>query len=206
MIDLAALLGLRDRSRVDSLQALAEFIDRNAAFLVQKGIYEYARARAGHYSKVLFGEPGFQQAVEASRWRAYPLGLAMVAEIAEGLLRPAAGEDRQAELDAFRTLVMAVFDRYPVPAVLDETTWREQRSDLEQRLQLIGLHPPKRAMDIPEPYARSYFDLFPIHQKLRSAEFPSTRGYLSVTACNIHDELQKRLDAPTVAALLTGGD
>ena len=76
-------------------QALADFIDRNAAFVVQKGIYEYSRARAGHYAKVLFREPEFQAAADESRWRAYPLGLAMVAELVEGVLRPAAGEDRQ---------------------------------------------------------------------------------------------------------------
>ena len=67
--------------------SLADFIDQNAAFLVQKGIYEYARARAGHYAKVLFGEEGFQRAVEQSRWRAYPLGLAMVGEAVEGVIR-----------------------------------------------------------------------------------------------------------------------
>ena len=56
---------------------------------MQKGIYEYSRARAGHYAKVLFREPEFQAAVEESRWRAYPLGLAMVAELVEGVLRAA---------------------------------------------------------------------------------------------------------------------
>jgi hypothetical protein len=34
--------------------ALAEFIDGNAAFVTQKGLYEYSRVRAGHYAKVLF--------------------------------------------------------------------------------------------------------------------------------------------------------
>src|SRR5213080_3939170 len=63
---------------------LADFIDEQSAFLTQKGIYEYSRARAGHYAKVLFRESGFQEAVERSRWRAYPLGLAMVAELVEG--------------------------------------------------------------------------------------------------------------------------
>ena len=47
-----------------------------------------------------------------------------------------------------------------------------------RRLPLIGLHPPKRAMDIPEPFAESYFDLMPIHEKLRRSEFPTTRNYL----------------------------
>ena len=58
--------------------AVAAFIDSKAAFLMQKGIYEYSRARAGHYAKVMFGEQLFIDAFEPARWRAYPLGLAMV--------------------------------------------------------------------------------------------------------------------------------
>lgn len=90
---------LRRRPLIRDAQQLADFIDRNAAFLVQKGIYEYSRARAGHYSKVLFREPEFRQAVEHARWTAYPLGLAMVGEVAEGVLRPHIGADRRAVLD-----------------------------------------------------------------------------------------------------------
>ena len=202
MMNLLALF--RRHSAIADAEALAEFIDGNAAFLVQKGIYEYARARAGHYSKVLFGEKGFQEAVELSRWRAYPLGLAMVAEMAEGLLRPAAGDDRQQQLEALCALVLSVFDRYPVPAAVGEAAWAELRAELARRLLLIGLHPPKRAMDIPEPFARSYFDLMPIHEKLRRAEFPTARNYLRVTMCNIHDELSKRLNAQSLVGTLRG--
>ena len=79
---------------------LADFIDQRAAFVAQKGIYEYSRARAGHYAKVLFSEPEFQAAADNSRWRAYPLGLAMVAELAEGLLRPADRSDRNQQIEA----------------------------------------------------------------------------------------------------------
>ena len=79
---------LRRRPPLQTLDELADFIDAQAAFLAQKGIFEYSRARAGHYAKVLFAEVGFQHAVEQSRWRAFPLGLAMAAEIMEGILRP----------------------------------------------------------------------------------------------------------------------
>jgi hypothetical protein len=185
--------------------ALAEFIDGHAAFLVQKGIYEYSRARAGHYSKVLFREKSFQDAVERSRWCAFPLGLAMVAEAAEGLLRPMAGDDRLAQVEALRALVLSIFDRYPVSPAVGEPAWTDLRADLANRLQQVGLHPPKRAMDIPEQFAQRYFDLMPIHEKLRRAEFPAMRNYLRVTMCNIHDELDKRLDAQTLVPLLTGG-
>lgn len=194
---------LRRRPPIATADALADFIDRNAAFLVQKGLYEYSRARAGHYAKVLFGEKGFQDAVELSRWRAYPLGLAMLTEAADGLLRPAAGEASPRILDALRSIALSVFDKYPAPAALEHSDWGARRAELERRLQSIGLHPPKRAIDIPESFAKEYFDLMPIHEKLRSAEFPTTRSYLRVTMCNIQDELQKRLDVQTLARTLS---
>ena len=184
----------RSSPPIRDAQALADFIDRNAAFVVQKGIYEYSRARAGHYAKVLFREPEFQAAAEQSRWRAYPLGLALVAELVEGVLRPAAGEDRQAQADALNALVISVFDRYPAPAAIGESAWIEQRAELARRLKLIGLHPAKLAMDIPEQFAESYFEMMPIHEKLRGRDFPTTRNYLRVTMVNIHEELTKRLD------------
>jgi hypothetical protein len=192
----------RRRQPIASLEAPADFIDGNAALLVQKGIYEYSRARAGYYSKILFAEEDFQQAVEHARWRAYPLGLAMVAEVAEGLLRAGDDDDRQRQLETLRALVVSVFDRYPAPAAIGEPAWAELRAALARRLQLIGLHPPKRAIDIPEQFVQSCFDLMPIHEKLRRAEFPTTGSYLRVTLCNIHDELSKCLNARALVGML----
>jgi hypothetical protein len=201
-------MGLLDLVRrrpppVREATALAEFIDRNAAFLVQKGIYEYARARAGHYSKVLFAESGFQEAVEHARWRAYPLGIAMVTEMVEGVLRPHV-EERRAALDALVSLSLSVFDRYPVPASVGADAWAELRSDLKRRLDLIGVHAVKPAKDIPVPFAEHYFDLMPIHEKLRMAERPTITSYLRVTICNIHEEFSKRADAAALAQALSG--
>jgi hypothetical protein len=191
----------RRKPAIRDQSALATFIDENAAFLVQKGIYEYSRARAGHYAKVLFREPGFKHAVEVSRWRAYPLGLLMVSEMVEGALRASAA-DRHAALDAVSALALGIFDRYPVSPELGDQAWGELRAELTRQLALIALHPPKRAIDIPEQWARAYFDLLPVHEELRTREFPTIRSYLRVTLCNIHDELMKRLDLPAVAATM----
>ena len=68
----------RSKPPIRNMSAVATFVDENAAFLMQKGLYEFARARSGHYAKVLFGEPEFQHAIEVARWRAYPLGLVIV--------------------------------------------------------------------------------------------------------------------------------
>lgn len=191
----------RDPSIYDAA-SLADFIDRHAAFLVQKGIYEYSRARAGHYAKVLFREPAFLDAVEEARWRAFPLGLAMVGEVAEGILRPSYQIDRPVGIAAVRELVLTVFDRYPTPMQLDGSSWREARADLAHRLELIGLHSVKRVIDIPETLAPVYFDLMPIHENLRGSDFPTMRNYLKVVLCNIHDELSRTMDVPAVVAAL----
>lgn len=182
--------------------ALAEFIDRNAAFLVQKGMYEYSRARAGHYAKVMFSEPEFLEAIERARWQAYPLGLAMVGEMVEKVLNPLIAEDRREGLDALTSLVLSVFDRYPIPQPFGAAAWEEARGELARRLDLVGLHPPKPVKDIPVPVAKLYFDMMPIHEKLRAPDFPAITNYLRVSLINIHDELVNCLDAPAAVQSL----
>jgi hypothetical protein len=190
------------RPPIADLSALADFVDEQSAYLVQKGLHDYARALSGHYAKVLFSEREFLDVLERSRWKAYPLGLAMVGEVTEGVLRPCAGPDPAQQLDRFAALVLAIFDRYPLPAALGEQEWRDARSELGRRLQQIGLHPPKRVINVAEPYARTYWDLMPIHKEAKSRDFPTTRSYLQVMLCNIHDQLERRADAPALARQL----
>ena len=178
--------------------ALAEFIDANAAFVTQKGIYEYARARAGHYAKVLFSEQGFQEAADHARWRAYPLGLGMVAEIVDNVLHRGRDVERLPGLQKLREVVLDVFDRYPPPAALDSQSWRDSRAELVRRLDQLSLHPPKRAIDIPETYIQPYFEAMPIHEKLKKTDFHTTHAYLKVVLCNVHEELENRIDLPAL--------
>ena len=63
--------------------------------------------------------------------------------------------------------------------------WSLARADLEHWLQRVGLHPPKRALDISEPLAETYFNLMLIHEKLREPDFPTLRNYVQVTLRNI---------------------
>src|SRR6266540_3200560 len=125
----------RPRPPIRDRAELADFIDAQSAFIVQKGIYEYSRARAGHYAKVLFAEEGFAQSVEHARWQAFPLGLAMVGEMVEGVLAShATGMSRREILDQLTLVVLSVFDRYPVPPSIGEVAWLEARRDLAHRL------------------------------------------------------------------------
>ena len=61
----------RRKPRIRDVADLADFIDQRAAFLVQKGMYDYARARSGPHAKWLLGEAEFQERINQSRWRAH---------------------------------------------------------------------------------------------------------------------------------------
>lgn len=192
----------RRRPPIRDAASLANFIDENAAFLVQKGIYEYSRARAGPYAKMLMVEPAFVAAVNRARWLAYPLGLAMMAEMIEGMLQPPSGHERHAMVEALATLVLSVFDRYPLPEPLAAQEWAAARDALAQRLAGIGLHPPKPVRDIPTPMLQAYFDLMPIDERLRGRDLASVHSYLRIGMVNAQDRLAHRFDAAAVAAAL----
>jgi hypothetical protein len=194
----------RRKPKIDGPGALADFIDEQSAFIVQKGIYDYTQARAGHYTKVLLKEPGFIEAFERSRWQAYPLGLAMISEMVEGVLDPHTG-DRKPLLEAFQALVLSIFDRYPVPPLVAIGRWREARGELVRKLGQMGMHPPKEVIDIPAPYAQRYFDLMPFHKDLLTRDMPTARSYLQINLINIRDELIQRADPAALARALRAG-
>ena len=200
-----AFLGFfRRKPPIRAIAELTDFIDQQSAYLIQKGIYDYSTARVGPYSKSLLAQQEFMLTMEASRWRAYPLGLAMVGEMVEGVLQPHAAGERRAVLDPLSALVLDIFDRYTVPATIRSDAWLESRRELALKLDQLSLHPPKRVIDIPEPYAERYFHMMPFDKELLTNDVPTTRSFLRLTLTNIRDELVKRMDAAAMAAALRG--
>ena len=130
----------------------------------------------------------------------------MVGEMINGVLASQAdGMQRRQMLDQLITVVVSVLDRYPVPPSIGEEAWLAARNDLAHRLDLAGGHAPKRVMDIPDPLAEAYFAMMPIHEKLRGRDFQTTRNYLRVSLCNIHDELIARMDRAALERALLAG-
>lgn len=185
---------------VADVAALADFIDERAAFVVQKCVFEYARARSGTMSQKLFKEQGFRDAVEASRWINYPIGLVDVAEAVLSTLRDdgtAVGPDA---VEGLIRTAQSVTTRYPVPAGFPDDFWETTRAQVAERLRRASLAPPRLVKDIPKDTAQAFFDNLPIHPELRKNDFDLIRNTLAVNLCRASDDLSQRLDKP---ALLT---
>ncbi|MEJ8570995.1 hypothetical protein [Microbaculum marinum] len=190
-------MGLLDMFRrpppIADVGALEDFLDSRAAFLVQKCVFEYSRARAGVFWDKLFLEKEFQAAVDVARWNGYPIALADLTEMAEGVLRPAAS-GREAELlDRMIDIALAVVHRYPVPAGEPADFWVVKSDWLRDRLSEIQLAPRKAVKDIPLGTARQMFDLMPIHKSLRGEDFVVVRNHLRANLCRLYEEFAGRL-------------
>lgn len=195
----------RRKPPIRDTEALAGFIEEQAAFLVQKGIYDYSRARSGHFAKVMLADKGFQGALDRSRWRAFPLGLAMVGETVEAVLAPQAGSARRSELDPLIALVLSIHDRYPQPPALTAEEWGAGREELKLHLERLSTHPPKRIIDIPAPFAERYFAMMPFDKPFLTPDAPTARGFLQLQLVAVHEQLLKRMDAADMLRQLRAG-
>jgi hypothetical protein len=181
--------------------SLADFIDTRSAFLVQKGIFDYVRGRAGPFFSAIITEEAFKANLEESRWKSYPHALSILAELVHSILVQRTGQPVRLAA-VLRDIALEVFDRYPVPAPLGADYWAQLRKDLAVRCEQIALHPPKLPTDIPIPFAQIFFDNMPIHEQLRENDFDQIKNQLRVNVLSMHRDFMKYADLDKVVASL----
>lgn len=177
-----------------------DFIDRHAAFSVQKCIVEYCRARSGIQWSKLFKEPAFLETLDHARWRAYEIGVGNVAEMIDAALHRHAAGDRAVLLGTITEAGRHVLQRYPVPASEVDDFWSRAIDGFERRMAAVALHAPRPVKDIPTPTAREIFDLLPIHADLRGHDFELIRNNLRANLCRSYETFIKRLDPEALIA------
>jgi hypothetical protein len=197
---------LRRKPPVSDLLALSDFLDSRAAFLVQKCLYEYARARSGILSSKLFKEAAFKEAMEPARWGNYPLCLQHVTVMVEHTLRAGADGEAGAMREGLIVAAGAVCRRYPVPKGFDAGFWRAAEHRVAQRVRLAGLAAPRPIKDLPQETASEFMEKVPIHADLRQFDFELVTNNLRVNLCRAHEEFGAMADAPAlVSALIAAG-
>jgi hypothetical protein len=194
----------RRKPAIRDWTAVASFLDANAAFLVNRTMYEYARARAGFSSEKLFRERDFLAAIEAARWTAYPIALANVAELVWGALARAAPDARAELLDAVAAAARDALARYPVPSAVEPEVWTGAPEEVERRVRVAGLVPPKRAIDVPEASFPELFALVPIHPDLRAIDYQAIRNGVRAAMPKFVEEFRSRMDLGALLAGLPG--
>jgi hypothetical protein len=193
---------LSRRQTIVGVEALEDFLDRQAAFMAQKGIYEYSRARSGLLSSKLFAEPAFLSAIETARWRGYALCLQNVTLMAEHAIRPHAGAAAVPMREGLLIAVARICGRYPVPSGLAPTFWGDVVERITRRVRQAGLAAPHAIKDLPLETTGEYFASLPIHADLRTVDYELVTNNLRVNLCRAYEDFVAGADLPRVARAL----
>jgi hypothetical protein len=184
---------------IASREALAGFIDSRAAFLSQKCVVEFCRVRSGVYWQKLFSEDEFRESLRVSCWNSYPPATAMIVEMVEGAIRPAAGIRQRRLPDALMQVVDDVFARHPVPAGAPDTFWTDARALVRERLDATQSGPPRPVRKVAEPMAKLIHKALPLHPNLVSHDYDYIRNNLRMNLLRAYEDFVEAADLEKLA-------
>lgn len=198
----SAIKNLISPEPIATREGLKEFLASRSAFLVQKSIMEYTQARANMMFSTLLSEPAFLAAYEQARWGSYPAAFSMIAEMAEGMIRPHAAGSALDIQTGLAELGRSVFAEFPLPPGQTPQFWPAAGEALDHDLGIAGLGPPKPVHEIALARAREIFDHLPVHKDLRKHDFTMFRNTLRFHVTGIGTEFAERADMQALAKAL----
>jgi hypothetical protein len=191
--------------RLETRADLADFMDARAAFLAQKCVVEFCRVRAGVYWQKLFSEAEFREKLTLACWESYPPAMAMLAEMLEGAIRPAAGLRQRHLPVGMMAVVEEVFARHAVPPGAPEQFWTDAATLVRERLDATQAGAARPVREMAEPMARLIHQALPIHQKLISHDYDYIRNNLRMNLLRAHEDFLAAADLEALAADVLGG-
>lgn len=177
---------------------LAVLLAREAAFVAQKATVEFCRARAGCDWAKLFDQTEFVAEMARSRWTAFPVLLADLAELAQTLLRRA-GAVAAADPKRLAPVVRAALRHHGTPAIPLDLERIEQ--EILGRLGAALAGPPRSARALGRVSGRTVFDALPLKTDLR-ADREVVENNVRFLLCGAYARLEERVDVPALAAAL----
>jgi hypothetical protein len=197
---LRRLLGRTRSSPVATATELAEFLGAQTAYIAQRSVIEYCRARTGLNWDKLFAEPSFLERLEVCRWEAYAVVLAEVAELALIRLRRYGAADPTNYLAGLVHAAHAALLRHPVPA--HRTSWTDAADAIERHLARALMAAPRPVHLLGLHSADVIFDLLPIHADLRRHDRTMFQNSVRFAICGAFDEMTRRFDVPALEGSL----
>jgi hypothetical protein len=187
----------RNKAKVDTVAALAEFLEQRAALISQKSVVGYCNVKTMLPLFELMKDKPFADAFEVSRWEAFGAALADLVVVADQYLRPASGT--HAIGDALAALYSRVLSRHPVPAHRGDG-WTAEINILRRRLADARLAAPQPVGEIAKVSAQRIFETMPIHERLREPDGPAIKANVQFLMVGMAHEFESRLDGPAIVA------
>jgi hypothetical protein len=196
------LFGKKERrTAVADYPGLLDFLDSRSAFLSQKCVYEYCRARSGLNWEPLMREAAFIEAYNASRWDAYAAALSDLVILMEGRLRPADTRQHARLVDRLLVAAAEVLARHRTEAERQQG-WGEEIGQLRDRLNQAQLGPPRPAAEIAKVGGRRIYETLPLHADMTKHDRELVTNAVRFNFSRIAADLEGELDVAKVQAAI----
>ena len=183
---------------------LAQKPAAQTAYVAQRTVIEYCRARVGHNWDKLFAEASFVERLEICCREGYAVVLAEVAELALIRLRRDGAADPEAYLPGVVRAAHAALLRHPVPA--HRASWTDAADAIERHLARALMAAPRPVHLVGFQAAAAIFDLLPIHADLRQRDREMFQNSLRFAICGAFEETTRRVDVTALEAALLAAD
>ena len=165
---LRRLLTRKSLPPVATLDELADFLAAQTAYVAQRTVLQYCRARTGLNCDELFHEQEFLDGLEVCRWEAYAALLADVAELVLILLRRQSPADPHSYLPGMAEAAGAALRRHPCRVT--ERAGTRASAAIEQHLARSLIAAPRAVHLVGFGSADAIFGHLPIHPDLRRGD------------------------------------
>jgi hypothetical protein len=191
----------KPQSRITDRLELAAFLESRAAFVSQQCVTEFCRVRAGVHWEKLFRESDFQDALLRSGWLAFTPALAMLTEMAEGVLRLVSEAERLR--GALTGLATEIRGGMRLPGQVPLEDWRAQDGLVADSLARAALAAPRPVRHLPDPLAKMVFDALPLHVSLLTNDFDYIFNNLRMNLLRAHEDFIAIADSGAIARSLS---
>lgn len=189
--------------QIGSYAEFLDFLDSRSAFISQKCVYEYCRARSGvNWSKLML-EPAFLGHYEVSRWEAYGAALSDLVIYLEGQLRPSDVRLHARLVDRLILAAASVLARHPVPAHRPDG-WAGEVSALRERLRQSQLGQPLGAAEVAKTGGARIYQALPLHRDMTKHDRELVTNAVRFNFCRIAGDLERDLQVERVMAEMLG--
>jgi len=189
------------RKEVADYASLLDCLDSRSAFVSQKCVYEYCRARAGLNWEPLMKDPTFIAAYDSSRWDAYAAALADFVILLEGRLRPPDPRLHARLVDRLLVAAAEVLARHRVEAHRPQG-WGEEIAALRDRLNQAQLGPPRPAEEIAKTGGKRIYQTLPLHADMTKHDRVLVTNAVRFNFSRMAADLDQVLDREAAARAL----
>ncbi len=199
---LTKLTDLFKREPIETIEQFEAFMNSRSAFLAQKCVVEYCRARSGLLWEKLFKEAAFKTALDYSNWYSFTIAYSFVAEMMEGIFSERCQVGREGLAAYLSDVGARTFASYDLPAGVDSDFWDKAREQLDNALAEALLRAPKQVKEIPKPRVKLIFESLPIHEDVRSYDYELIQNNIRINLCRIYDDFIADADLDALAAAI----